>query len=270
MAARQDEALKHRYVYVPRGEQKDTLQFGKLLGLSIARAHGVPLTVLSVQKSGATIHTELAKQAIVTERSGSLPDHGVVLAWCPRHKTMEKLQHLEKSVVVLVEWIPGEMEAWAKLKLAYNVVADEVMDVALSPEAVEILERIVFEGYKGWTDSISERLVRSYLVNLAALAEYDRELVLAYARQTKDESSVERLKKIIDAFDMSTPGASATPRRWALKARDVTSRITVRRCRVLASTGVRRSLPGPRCVGERRPQLPGQPALRVCGRVGCR
>jgi hypothetical protein len=218
MTIRQDEALKHRYVYVPRGEQKDTLQLGKLLGLglALAREHRARLTALSVQKSGATFHSELAKQTIVTERSGSVPDGGVVLAWCPRHKTMEKLQHLENSVIVLVEWIPGEMEAWAKLHQAYNIVTDEVMDAGLSDEATEILDHIVFEGYKGWTDSISERLVRSYLDDLAALGEYDRNLVLAYARRTKYESSIERLKKILDSFDTSVVGVSTTPRRWEL------------------------------------------------------
>lgn len=43
--------------------------------------------------------------------AGYIDDGGVVLVWCPRPKTMEKLHHLEKSVVVLVEWIPGEMAA---------------------------------------------------------------------------------------------------------------------------------------------------------------
>lgn len=201
MTSRQGEALKHRYIYVPRGAQKDTLKHGKLLGLALARQHRAPLTVLSVQKAGATHHPELAKQSIVSERSGSVSDGGVVLVWCPRHKTMEKIQHLEDSVLVLVEWIPGEMEAWAKLKNAYNIVTDEVMDAGLSDEGTEILDRIIFEGYKGWTDDISERLVHSYLEDLAGLGDYDRELVLAYACQTKSESSVERLVKIVDKYE---------------------------------------------------------------------
>jgi hypothetical protein len=129
---------------------------------------------------------------------------------------MEKVHHLEKSVVVLVEWIPGEMEAWAKLNRAYNIVTGEVMDAALSGQATEILESIVHEGYKGWTDSISERMVRSWLGDLAALGEYDRDLVLAYARQTKYESSIERLEKIMDKFEASRGIASATSRRWEL------------------------------------------------------
>ncbi|MCG8150677.1 hypothetical protein GUY44_09315 [Pimelobacter simplex] len=174
------------------------------------------MTVVTVQKNGATHHPELAKQTIVTERSGSVDDGGVVLAWCPRHKTMEKLHHLKKSVVVLVEWIPGEMEAWAKLNQAYNVVTGEVMDVALSDQATQILESIVREGYKGWTDSISEPMVRSWLDDLAALGEYDRDLVLAYARQTKYEASIERLEKIIDKFTASRGVAPDTSRRWEL------------------------------------------------------
>lgn len=129
---------------------------------------------------------------------------------------MEKLYHLEKSVVVLAEWIPGEMEGWAKLNQAYNVVTDEVMDAGLSEEVVEVLERIVFEGYKGWTDSISDRMVRSFLDDLAGVGAYDRDLVLAYARQTKDESSIERLKKILDKYDAAMAAGPANLRRLQL------------------------------------------------------
>lgn len=203
MADRLEESLGHRYVYVPRGTQTDTLGPGKELGLALAQRHGARLTVLSVQKGGATHHPELAKQIIVTERSGSIADGGVVLAWCPRHKTLEKLRHLENSVVVLVEWIPREMEPWAKINSAYNIVTGEVMHADLSDEADEILQGIVDEGYKGWTDSISERMVRRSLDDLVALDEYDRDLVLACARQAKHESSIERLKKILDQFDAS-------------------------------------------------------------------
>jgi hypothetical protein len=211
-----EEVLKHHYIYVPRGQVKDTLEFGKKLGLAVARGHRVPLTVLSVQKSGATHHPELARQTIVSERSGHVQDGGVVLAWCPRHKTMEKLQHLEKSVVVLVEWIPGEMEAWAKLNGAYNVVTGEVMVAGLSAEAEEALDAIVCEGYKGWTDDISARVVRGQLEALRAAGAYDRKMVLAYARQTKHETSIQRLEVIMDKFAARSVKTSATPRRWEL------------------------------------------------------
>lgn len=50
MGVRLDEALKHRFIYVPRGTKKDTLQPGKMLGLAIARELRLPLTVLSVQR----------------------------------------------------------------------------------------------------------------------------------------------------------------------------------------------------------------------------
>ncbi|WP_278259364.1 hypothetical protein [Nocardioides convexus] len=83
-------------------------------------------------------------------------------------------------------------------------------------KSVEILEGIVYEGYKGWTDDISERMVRSSLDDLVALGEYDRDLVLAYARQTKHESSIERLEKIIDKFGASRGVAHASSRRWEL------------------------------------------------------
>ena len=210
--------LEHRYTYVPRGEVKDTLALGKKLGLAVARAHGVPLTVLSPQKSGATHHAELAKLTIVTERSGRVPDGGVVLAWCPRFKTMEQLQHVENCTIVLVEWIPGEMEPWAKVAGAYNIVTDEVMSAQLDAKAQRALEGIVHEGYKGWTDDISDRVVRGYLDDLRDADAYDRALVLAYARQTKWERAIERLEKIIDKYEaLSAPSTTAaTSRRRVL------------------------------------------------------
>lgn len=210
-----EEALKHRYIYVPRGDVKDTLELGKKLGLAVAGAHRVPLTVLSVQKSGATHHPELAKLDIVSERSGRVSDGGVVLVWCPRHKTMEKLQHLTKSVVVLVECIPGEMEAWAKLRGAYNVVTGEAMDANLNADAKKALDAVVSEGYKGWTDDISARMVRRYLEELLQAGGYDRELVLAYPRQTKWEPAIQRLEKLLDKFEASND-VGIEPRRWVL------------------------------------------------------
>lgn len=198
------EVLKHRYIYVPRGEVKDSLALGKKLGLAVARAHRMPLTVLSAQKSGATHHAELAKSTIVSERSGHVADGGVVLAWCPSFKTMEKLHHLENSTVVLVEWIPGEMESWAKVTGAYNVVTGEVMDAALSAEAQRALGGIVDQGYKGWTDDVSARMVRGYLRDLQAAGAYDRALVLAYARLTKWERAIQRLEKILDRYEAAS------------------------------------------------------------------
>jgi hypothetical protein len=50
---------------------------------------------------------------------------------------MEKVQHLEHSTVVLVEWIPGEFDAWARVVGAYNVVTGQVMNADLSAESSE-------------------------------------------------------------------------------------------------------------------------------------
>ena len=212
MSDRLQEALKYKYIYVPRSKDRDTLQLGKQLGLAVARGHRARVTVLSVQKSGATHHSELANQTIVSERSGHVEDGGVVLVWCPRHKTMEKLHHLEKSVVVLVEWIPGQMEAWAKLNGAYNAVTGEVMESRLDEETIELLDGIVAEGYNGWTKSTDVKMTKSYLEDLSKAGGYDRDLVLAYARQEKHEASIERLAKILDEFERTLPSTEA-PRR---------------------------------------------------------
>jgi hypothetical protein len=221
MSGQLEEVLKHRYIYLPRGTTKDTIGPGKRLGLAVAQARRSRLTVVAPQKNSATHHPELAKLEIVTERTGHPQDGGVVLAWCPTYKVMEKLQHLEKSVLVLVEWIPGEFEAWAKLRGAYNVVTGEVMNAGLSEDALKALERVVYEGYNGWHDDIAMRMTRSCLEDLAKAGAYDRELVLAYARQSKSETSIERLNKVLDKFEASrTAGAEGanvrvrTSREW--------------------------------------------------------
>lgn len=205
MSERLQAALEHRYIYVPREYGTDTLELGKRLGLALARGHRVPLTVLSAQKPGAADHPELAHRNIVSERSGRLEDSGVVLAWCPRHKTMEKLHRLQKSVVVLVEWIPGEMEAWAKLNEAYNVVTGKVMDSGLSEEAIELMEAVVGEGYNGWTKKADVTITKGMLADLWKAGAYDRDLVLAYARREKREDSVQRLMNILDSFERTLP-----------------------------------------------------------------
>ncbi len=217
MSDQLEEVLRHRYVYVPQDTEKDTIQAGKWLGLAVAHALNRNLTVLAPQKGSATHHPELAKLAkldIVTERSGYPQDGGVVFVWRPTYKVMEKIQHLEESVVVLVEWIPGEFDAWAKLIGAYNVVTGEVMDAGLSAEALRALEGIQYEGYNGWTKDTDELMTRNFLGDLSKAGAYDRELVLACARQTRSEDSIERLKKILDKFEASQFKLVQTFIRW--------------------------------------------------------
>ena len=196
-----EEVLKHQYIYVPWIEGKDTAAAGKELGLYVARKHGGRLTVVCAIKSNATHHDELARLPIVTERSGAVVDGGVVLAWCPTYKVMEKVYRLQKSVIVLVEWPPERFDGWAKLVGAYNALTGEVLKSGLSADGLEALGQIVFAGYKGWHDQIAERQTLSLLADFKAGDGYDRELVLAYARMHKSEAAMERLEKILNKFE---------------------------------------------------------------------
>nr|WP_201749016.1 hypothetical protein [Micromonospora acroterricola] len=210
MSGQLEEVLKHRYIYVPHGTKKDTIQPGKRLGLAVARASRPPDGRGTPQGLGDP-PPRTRQLDIVAERSGHLQDGGVVLAWCPTYKVMEKSQRLERSVVVLVEWIHGEFDAWARLHGAYSVANGEVMDAGLTAEVSEALKGIVYEGYNGWTKSTDELMTLSFLKDLAAAGAYDRELVLAYARQSKSEHSIERLKKILDRFETSQRSLLTTP-----------------------------------------------------------
>lgn len=116
---------------------------------------------------------------------------------------MSKISHLDRSVVVLVEWATESFAGWAKLVGAYNVVTGSVMDAGLSEEGHEALRAIVSAGYKGWHDSIAVRQATQQLAELAELGQYDREVVLAYARKERGEDRIKRLYGILDAFDAS-------------------------------------------------------------------
>lgn len=195
------EVLKHQYIYVPWIERKDTAEAGKELALYVAAKYGGRLTVVCAIKSNAIHHDELAGLPIVTERSGAVVDGGVVLAWCPTYKVMEKVYRVQKSVIVLVEWPPERFDGWAKLVGAYNALSGQVMESGLSAGGLEALGQIVFAGYKGWHDQIAERQTLSLLADLKASDGYDRELVLAYARMRKSEASMERLENILNKFE---------------------------------------------------------------------
>jgi hypothetical protein len=195
------EVLKHRYVYVPWVSGLETVETGKALGLHAAKQHRARLTVVATLKSNAEHHAELAKLPIVSERSGGVSDGGVVLAWCPSYKVMDKVRGLEKSAIILVEWPTESYAGWAKLVGAYNVVTGEVMESGLSEAGMKALEGIAFEGYKGWHDDIAIRLTRARLEELRELREYDRELVLAYVRIHRGQYGIDRLEKVLDRFE---------------------------------------------------------------------
>lgn len=202
------EYLNHQYLYVPWVEGIDTLQPGKALGLYLAAHYGVRLTVVCPKKSNAEHHRELAKLPIVTERTGYVADGSVVLAWVPTRKAMKKVDGLKKSIVILVEWPAESYEAWAKLAGAYNVVTGEVMSAGLSEAGLKALEGVAGEGYKGWHDSIAERMTISHLKDLAESDGYDRAIVLEFATQRRSLYGLQRLEKILDRFERSLAPAA--------------------------------------------------------------
>lgn len=197
------EYLNHQYLYVPWVDGVETHNLGKALAIVLADHYRAPLTVLCPQKSNALHHPELAKRAIVTERSGGVQDGGVVLAWCPSFKLMDKAYHLPKSVLVLAEWPTEDFSAWARLVGAYNVVTQTSMDAGLDEVGRKALEGVMFEGYKGWHDDIASRMTKSHLAELNDVGQYDRNIVLQYARQQRGSSSLDRLEKILNEFDAS-------------------------------------------------------------------
>lgn len=200
MASLEDEVLRHQFIYVPWVEDKPVYQHSPQLALYLQKKHRARLTVVCNMKSN--IPYVLKKTPAVTERSGSVIDGGVVFAYCPTYKLMSKVTHLEKSIIIVVEWPTESHEGWARLVSAYNVVTGAVMSTSLTDAGRKELEGIMFEGYKGWHDNIAERITISHLQKLAAIDQYDRDVVLAYVRREKSEDSVKNFIKILDQFDL--------------------------------------------------------------------
>jgi hypothetical protein len=195
------EYLRHQYLYLPWRDGVDTLSAGKSLGLWVAAQHDARMTVVTPLKSNAGDHPELAGHAVVTERSGQVHDGGVVLAWCPTYKAMAKTYRLENSIIVLTAWASPRFVGWAKLHAAFNVVTGKAMDAGLSEVGRKLLQDIVGEGYNGWHDDIARRMTTRHLEELVRADEYDRSVVLAYAREHASERGIDRLLRILDAFD---------------------------------------------------------------------
>lgn len=199
------EYTKHQYLYVPWIDDSkiDTVEGGKAIGLYVAQHYKVRPTILCALKSNAEYHDEFKKLDVVTERSGFVGENGVVIAWCPTRKVMQKLYD-RKNIVVLVEWPGTRFDAWAKLVGAYNVVTGEVMEADLNETAKKALEGVVWDGYNGWHDDIARRLTLVRLRELDDAGGYDRSIVLQYAAmERKGLTSIERLERILDRFETS-------------------------------------------------------------------
>jgi hypothetical protein len=202
------EYVKHRYLYVPWTEEFDSFALGKALARYVEDHFRARLTVVCPQKSNAEYHSELAKLPIVTERTGTVADGGVVLAFVPTRKVMAKVHRLSKSIVIMVEDPSERFEVWARLVGAYNVLTRKVMSAGLSAAGTKALDGVVWEGYNGWHDSIAEMMTSKHLKDLAELGEYDGAIVLEYAAQRKGEHALKRLERILDSFERSLPAAA--------------------------------------------------------------
>lgn len=196
-----DEQLNYQYFYVPWDTQERKSQLAVQIAQHLKQHYGVPLTEVVALKSN--LPDELARCASVSERRGCARDGGAVLAFYPSYEAMAKVQHLTESIVIGLEWPTEPLHGSARLHEAYNVVTGEVMSSKLTDASRETLDRIVFEGYKGWHDDIAERMTLRFLGDLATASAYDRELVLAHAGETKSEHSVARLITILDRFEAS-------------------------------------------------------------------
>ncbi|GHG43815.1 hypothetical protein GCM10012320_08130 [Sinomonas cellulolyticus] len=78
------ELAKHQYICVPWVQAKPIFEVGAPLALALREHHGTELTAVCPLKKDAP--DILAKFPIVTHRSGSVADGGIILAYCPTHK----------------------------------------------------------------------------------------------------------------------------------------------------------------------------------------
>lgn len=199
MADITSEHLRSGHFYVPWSDDEDRTTLGKELALDVAEARGKSLTVLGALKSDIEVHDEFKGLTIVSEQVGAIPDGGVVLAWCPTLKAMQKTYHLQASSLVVVEWSSPRLSGWAKLNEARNAITGKLMDSGLRDDGRQLLHAIVQEGYRGWHDSIAFRRTETLISELRKLGQYDRSVILAYARQARGRRGIGNLPQILDA-----------------------------------------------------------------------
>ena len=198
-----DELLRHQYFYIPwvttTLPATEPFELAAPVAAHLAQHYKARLTVVTIQKSNAP--RALRNATIVTERTGIVADGGVVLAFCPSYRVMEKISHLEKSIVVLAEWSSESHEGWAKLVGAYNLVTQSVMGGAMDETAKTLLKAIVFDGYNGWNDDIAVRMTLRHLQELRDAGGYNRGVVESFARTERGEHGIKRLYRILDRFE---------------------------------------------------------------------
>jgi hypothetical protein len=192
--------LGHQYLYLPWAQLNPKHELAPKLATLLASQHGATLTVVAPTLSAAP--DALSRYDAITERSSRrVPEGGVVLVYAPTRGLEPKFTRLESSVMLLVEWPTVSYAGWAKLVGAYNVATRARMTAGLTQKGINALEGVMFHGYKGWHDAMAVRATTQCLHELQDIGQYDREVVLAYARRERGEERIKRLYPLLDDFD---------------------------------------------------------------------
>lgn len=191
--------LRQRNIYVPFKPEEESLELGKLIAQYNANERRLQLTVVAESRQSAEA-SELGDAEIVTERRGQVSDGGVVLAWCPTHKTMRLLDELQDSIVVVVEFAEPSLKGWAKDVGAYNVFAQSVMTSKITDAGAELITQITTHGYKGWKTDSARAATMELLRELDDIGELEPPVLLERARRAGRGRFQDNLKVVVREY----------------------------------------------------------------------
>ncbi len=192
--------LGHDHLYLPWVPEKPVYQAAVPLTTRLHAHHpGRPLTVVCPQSRHAPVR--LVGATVVTEREGAVQDGGVVLVYRPTYRLVRKFAQLTDSIVVLVEWQEPSFEGWARSVGAFNVVSGRVEGPRMSETGRRCIDDVIAYGDRGWQDEPARHATEVELRKLQKAGLYDRELILALARNVRGESAIVTLSRLMDQVE---------------------------------------------------------------------
>jgi hypothetical protein len=198
-ASGQSQAVTPKHFYLPWTEGEHNLDEGIVFGKALATATKLPLEVGMPQLN--SIPEELARLPRFTERSRSaIRIPRVVLLLHPTYKLMSHGRSGDGSHTVVVEFATEKLHGWAAFAGAFNIKSKETMSPQLSAAALELYERIEFNGNNGWADTPGKRDAIRDLRELKAMGELNVDLLRGYmlTRTQPSDTALERLIRLVD------------------------------------------------------------------------
>lgn len=191
--------LAHDVFFQPWNDEVNNIT--PAIGIAQALAHELKLPLRVAAPTLNAIPDELSKADYVTERSrrGSSGPHLTLVLhpWLRMATTV-----LRGRPVVVAEHFAFPLRVWAANVSALDLESGETLSPKpLTPEVVELLGRIDWNGNNGWMDAPGKRDAIRDLTKLKDFGALDAEVVVAAMLVKHSETHIKQLVKLIEKVD---------------------------------------------------------------------